>query len=140
MGSFKYEDLEDDLCKCNDNNDSFAEFCRIYNVDLVQFRKEWLCGGFKALRKKCRGSLYNLLSWQEYVLLHAKCVSDAKFVDWLNFIPDNVKTKGMYHKRILVNGTQIALLNKDYGLYRLNLAGGEILKDRLVIAYFSDST
>ena len=35
----------------------------------------------------------------------------------------------MYHKRILSNGTQLALLNKDYGLYRLNLAGGEILKD-----------
>ena len=45
------------------------------------------------------------------------------------FIPDNVKTKGMYHKRIISNGTQIALLNKDYGLFRLNLAGGEILKD-----------
>lgn len=45
------------------------------------------------------------------------------------FIPDNVKTKGMYHKRVLSNGTQLALLNKDYGLYRLNLPGGEILKD-----------
>ena len=45
------------------------------------------------------------------------------------FIPDNVKTKGMYHKRILSNGTQLALLNKDYGLYRLNLAGGEILNE-----------
>ena len=45
------------------------------------------------------------------------------------FIPDNVKTKGMYHKRILSNGTQLALLNKDYGLFRLNLPGGEILKD-----------
>ena len=45
------------------------------------------------------------------------------------FIPENVKTKGMYHKRILSNGTQLALLNKDYGLFRLNLPGGEILKD-----------
>ena len=45
------------------------------------------------------------------------------------FIPDNVKTKGMYHKRVLSNGTQLALLNKDYGMYRLNLPGGEILKD-----------
>ena len=27
------------------------------------------------------------------------------------------------------DGTQLALLNKDYGLFRLNLAGGEILKD-----------
>ena len=45
------------------------------------------------------------------------------------FIPDNVKTKGMYHKRILSNGTQLALLNKDYGLYRLNLEGGENLRN-----------
>ena len=45
------------------------------------------------------------------------------------FIPDNVKTKGMYHKRILSNGTQLALLNKDSGLFRLNLEGGEILRD-----------
>ncbi len=45
------------------------------------------------------------------------------------FIPDDVKTKGMYHKRILSKGVQLALLNRDYGLYRLNLAGGEILKD-----------
>ena len=45
------------------------------------------------------------------------------------FIPDNVKTKGMYHKRILSDGKQLALLNKDHGLYRLNLPGGEILKD-----------
>ncbi len=45
------------------------------------------------------------------------------------FIPDNVKTKGMYHKRILSNGVQLALLNKDYGLFRLNMAGGEILKN-----------
>ena len=44
-------------------------------------------------------------------------------------LQDNVKTKGMYHKRILSNGKQLALLNKDHGLYRLNLPGGEILKD-----------
>ncbi len=46
-----------------------------------------------------------------------------------DFIPDDIKTKGMYHKRILQNGKQLALLNKDYGLFRLNLPGGEILKD-----------
>ena len=45
------------------------------------------------------------------------------------FIPDNVKTKGMYHKRILSDGKQLALFNKDHGVYRLNLPGGEILKD-----------
>lgn len=46
-----------------------------------------------------------------------------------DFIPDDVKTKGMYHKRILSNGKQLALLNKDHGLFRLNLPGGEILRD-----------
>ena len=46
-----------------------------------------------------------------------------------DFIPDNVKTKGRYHKKILVDGKQIAMLNGDYGLYRLNLAGGELLRD-----------
>lgn len=46
-----------------------------------------------------------------------------------DFIPDNVKAKGMYHKRILSDGKQLALLNKDYGLFRLNLPGGEILRD-----------
>ena len=46
-----------------------------------------------------------------------------------DFIPDNVKTKGMYHKRILSDGKQLALLNKAHGLFRLNLPGGEILKD-----------
>lgn len=46
-----------------------------------------------------------------------------------DFIPDDVKTKGMYHKRILSKGKQLALLNKDHGLFRLNLPGGEILKD-----------
>ena len=45
------------------------------------------------------------------------------------FIPDNVKTKGMYHKRVLSDGKQLALLNKDYGMYRLNLPGGEILNE-----------
>ena len=35
----------------------------------------------------------------------------------------------MYHKRILSDGKQLALLNKDHGLYRLNLSGGEILKE-----------
>ena len=44
-------------------------------------------------------------------------------------IPDDVKTKGRYHRKIISNGKQLALLNQDTGLYRLNLAGGEILKD-----------
>ena len=84
-------------------------------------------------------SLYNLrvelkkhekVTRGEKVLHELKSIARYQFgVNGDKFIPDNVKTKGMYHKRILSDGVQLALLNKDYGLYRLNLAGGEILKD-----------
>ena len=84
-------------------------------------------------------SLYNLrmelknhkkITRREKTVHELKSIAKYQFgINGDEFIPENVKTKGMYHKRILVNGTQIALLNKDYGMFRLNLAGGEILKD-----------
>ncbi len=84
-------------------------------------------------------SLYNLrmelknherVNRREKTLHELRSIAKYQFGDnGDKFISDNVKTKGMYHKRILSNGTQLALLNKDYGLFRLNLAGGEILKD-----------
>ena len=84
-------------------------------------------------------SMYNLrmelknhskISRHEKVLNELRSIAIYQFGSKArDFIPDNVKTKGRYHKKIIVDGVQIALLNKDYGLYRLNLAGGEILKD-----------
>ena len=84
-------------------------------------------------------SLYNLrmelkkhkkVNRKEKTLHELKSIAKYQFgVNGDKFIPENVKTKGMYHKRILSDGVQLALLNKDYGLYRLNLAGGEILKE-----------
>ena len=84
-------------------------------------------------------SLYNLrmelkkhqrVNRKEKTLHELKSIAKYQFgPDGDKFIPDNVKTKGMYHKRILSSGKQLALLNKDHGLYRLNLPGGEILKD-----------
>ena len=84
-------------------------------------------------------SLYNLrmelknherVNRREKTLHELKSIAKYQFGEkGEGFIPDNVKTKGMYHKRILSNGKQWAFLNKDYGLYRLNLPGGEILKD-----------
>lgn len=84
-------------------------------------------------------SIYNLrmelknhqrLNRRDKVLHELKSIAKYQFgEDGDKFIPDNVKTKGMYHKRILSDGKQLALLNKDYGLFRLNLPGGEILKD-----------
>jgi archaeosine synthase len=90
-------------------------------------------------RPTSNDSLYNLrmelknhqrVNRREKTLHELRSIARYQFgEDGDRFIADNVKTKGMYHKRILSDGTQIALLNKDYGLYRLNLAGGEILKD-----------
>lgn len=84
-------------------------------------------------------SLYNLrmelknhkkVSRKDKVLHELKSIAKYQFgPNGDEFIPDNVKTKGMYHKRILSDGKQLALLNKDHGLYRLNLPGGEVLKD-----------
>jgi len=45
------------------------------------------------------------------------------------FIDDEVKAKGRYHRRIFSNNKQIALLNKDIGLYSLSLEGGKKLAE-----------
>lgn len=84
-------------------------------------------------------SIYNLrielkkhekISSREKLLHELRSIAMYQFGSkGYNFIPDDVKTKGMYHKKILSNNKQLALLNKNYGLYRLKLAGGEILKE-----------
>ncbi|MCC7553299.1 MAG: DUF5591 domain-containing protein [Methanobacteriaceae archaeon] len=43
------------------------------------------------------------------------------------FIPDNVLSKGRYHKRIFSGSKQLALLNKDVGFFTLHLEGGKKL-------------
>ena len=45
------------------------------------------------------------------------------------FIPEDVKTKGQFHKKILSGNKQLAMLNMHQGLYTLNLEGGRVLKD-----------
>ena len=81
-------------------------------------------------------SIYNLrmelkghkkINRRDKVLNELKSISMYQFGD--NFIPDDTKTKGMYHKKVISNGRQLAMLNGDTGLYCLNLAGGELLKD-----------
>ncbi|MCF0226955.1 MAG: DUF5591 domain-containing protein [Methanobrevibacter sp.] len=83
-------------------------------------------------------SIYNLrteLKNHEKVSRREKVLHELRSIaiyQWgpkaVDFIPDNVKTRGRYHKKILVDNEPIALLNKDHGLYTLNLKGGEILK------------
>ena len=44
-------------------------------------------------------------------------------------ITDDVVAKGRYHRNIYSNGKQLALLNRDIGLYTLNLEGGKRLAE-----------
>lgn len=109
----------------------YLESCECYIDDFVNVCEDG--------RPTSPDSLYNLrmelknhqrISRREKTLHELKSIAKYQFgINGDKFIPDNVKTKGMYHKRILSNGKQLALLNKDYGLYRLNLEGGEILND-----------
>ena len=109
----------------------YLKCCEDYVDDFVNVCKDE--------RPTSPDSLYNLrvelkghkkITRHDKVLHELKSIARYQFgVNGDKFIPNNVKTKGMYHKRILSDGVQLALLNKDYGLYRLNLAGGEILKD-----------
>ena len=109
----------------------YLKCCEDYVDDFVNVCKDE--------RPTSPDSLYNLrvelkghkkITRHDKVLHELKSIARYQFgVNGDKFIPNNVKTKGMYHKRILSDGVQLALLNNDYGLYRLNLAGGEILKD-----------
>lgn len=109
----------------------YEEVCRQYLDDCIYTCEDG--------RPTSPDSIYNLrleLKNHEKIKRHEKVVNGLKSIamyQWgekaRDFIPDNVNSKGRYHKRIIVDGKQIALLNNDYGLFRLNLEGGEILKD-----------
>ncbi|WP_459538249.1 DUF5591 domain-containing protein [Methanobrevibacter sp.] len=140
-GSWSSDEIEETgklIAKyCKDKNivanlaGGYLESCECYIDDFINVCEDG--------RPTSPDSLYNLrmelknhqrISRREKTLHELKSIAKYQFgINGDKFIPDNVKTKGMYHKRILSNGKQLALLNKDYGLYRLNLEGGEILKD-----------
>ena len=44
-------------------------------------------------------------------------------------ITDDVVAKGRYHRTLYSNGKTVALLNRDVGLYTLNLEGGRRLAE-----------
>ena len=96
----------------------YLESCECYIDDFVNVCEDG--------RPTSPDSLYNLrmelknhqrISRREKTLHELKSIAKYQFgINGDKFIPDNVKTKGMYHKRILSNGKQLALLNKDYGI------------------------
>jgi len=53
-----------------------------------------------------------------------------------SLIPDNTQTHGKFNTRIMSNKEQLATLHFETGLYTLNLAGGEILKDEEINRVF----
>lgn len=109
----------------------YEEVCRQYLDECTYTCKDG--------RPTSPDSIYNLrMELKEHkrnnrrdkILNELKSIATYQFgKEGSKLIPDDVKTKGRYHRKIISNGKQLALLNQDTGLYRLNLAGGEILKD-----------
>ena len=109
----------------------YEEVCRQYLDECTYTCKDG--------RPTSPDSIYNLrMELKEHkrnnrrdkVLNELKSIATYQFgKEGSKLIPEDVKTKGRYHRKIISNGKQLALLNQDTGLYRLNLAGGEILKD-----------
>lgn len=107
----------------------YEEVCRNYLDECV-----YTC---EDKRPTSPDSLYNLrielkkyskINRREKVLNELRSIAIYQFGKKAkDFIPENVKTKGRYHKKIFSNNNQIGLLNKDIGLYTLNIYGGEIL-------------
>jgi archaeosine synthase len=53
-----------------------------------------------------------------------------------NLIPENTKTHGKFNTRIMSDKQQLATLHFETGLFTLNLAGGEILKEEKINRVF----
>ena len=71
---------------------------------------------------------YKRITGRERVLKELRGVAIYQFgLEGEKLISDDTIAKGMYHRRIFSGSNQIALLNRDTGLYSLRLAGGEKL-------------
>ncbi|MDR2624106.1 MAG: DUF5591 domain-containing protein [Methanobrevibacter sp.] len=109
----------------------YEEACREYLDDCIYTCEDGKPTSFE--------SIYNLreelkkfpkLNKRDRLLHKLRSIAIYQFgISGSEFIPDDVSTKGRYHKRILSKKEQFALLNADTGLYSLTLKGGEILND-----------
>ncbi|KZX14695.1 DUF5591 domain-containing protein [Methanobrevibacter curvatus] len=73
---------------------------------------------------------YSTIKRREKVLNGLKSVAIYQFGEnGHEFIDNDTIAKGKYHKKIIRNKNQIAILNNDRGFYSLTLKGGEILND-----------
>jgi archaeosine synthase alpha-subunit len=109
----------------------YEEVCREYLDDVVYTAHEG--------RPTSNESIYNLrmelkkyrkIKGRNRILNELRSIATYQFgPEGYNFISNETIAKGMYHKRIFKDSKQIALLNKDFGLFSLRLSGGEILND-----------
>ncbi|MCL2687571.1 MAG: DUF5591 domain-containing protein [Methanobrevibacter sp.] len=107
----------------------YEEVCREYLDDCVYTAVDG--------RPSSNDSLYNLrmelkkyerIKGRKRVLNELRGVATYQFgPEGKKFISDDTIAKGMYHRRIFTKSKQIALLNRDTGLYSLRLSGGEVL-------------
>ncbi|KZX11416.1 DUF5591 domain-containing protein [Methanobrevibacter filiformis] len=107
----------------------YEEVCREYLDDCI-----YTCEDNKAtshdsiynLRQKLKK--YSKVKKRDRTLNELRSIAIYQFGQGgEKFIDDDVIAKGRYHRKIFSNNEQIALLNRDIGLYSLSLKGGEIL-------------
>ena len=107
----------------------YEEVCREYLDDCIyscQDNKPTSPDSIYNLRMELKK--YKKIKKHDKTLHELRSISKYQFgVNGDKFITDDVIAKGRYHKKIFSNNKQIARLNMDYGLYTLNLSGGERL-------------
>ncbi|MGL4669052.1 MAG: DUF5591 domain-containing protein [Methanobacteriaceae archaeon] len=119
----------------------YEETCREYlgdSLDKDSMAKNSNCDCYYACedgRPTSSDSMYNLRELlQKYDKVRAKdrklhelrSIATYQFGKGAeNLISDNVISKGRYHRNIYENSKQLALLNRDTGLFSLNLEGGK---------------
>ena len=109
----------------------YEEVCRAYLDDA-----EYVCADG---RPTAPDSIYNLrqalkkypkVKHREKVLNELRSIAKYQFGEGAEaMISDDVVAKGRYHRKIYADGEQLALLNRDMGLYSLNLEGGRRLAE-----------
>jgi len=83
----------------------------------------------KNLKREIRK--YNKIRGHEKSLHRLRSIARYQFNsrDADALIPENLRLRGRFDQRLMVQEQQIAVLHFDTGLYSLNIKGGEILKD-----------
>ena len=109
----------------------YEEVCREYLDDCT-----YVCQDGKPTAPD---SIYNLrMALKKYpkvkrrdrVLNELRSIAKYQFGEAADaIITDDVVAKGRYHRNIYADGKQLALLNRDVGLYSLNLEGGRRLAE-----------